>query len=244
LPNLRSAYALNGGLSLTGVPAPRHCSNVIRGAEGFNVGGLPLKLDFAMSLLEQIVVVRHGETVGQSSIRYYGATDIALSGLGADQVATAARAIGEQRFDLVVASPLQRAWQSARIVVPGEPIQLEPGFREIDFGHWEGLTKEEIEATDPSGYAQWQREGIEFDFPGGETRVGFRARVNAGLDRLLTEPVRSMLIVAHKGIVRTVAERLCDAKLSVGQPELGGYVELTRDPSNYEAPWRIARSSF
>ena len=217
---------------------------MIRGAEGFNVGGLPLELDFAVSLLEQIVVVRHGETVGQSSIRYYGATDIALSGLGADQVAIAARAIGEQRFDLVVASPLQRAWQSARIVVPGEPIQLEPGFREIDFGHWEGLTKEEIEATDPSGYAQWQREGIEFDFPGGETRVGFRARVNAGLDRLLTEPVRSMLIVAHKGIVRTLAERLCDAKLSVGQPELGGYVELTRDPSNYEAPWHIARSSF
>jgi broad specificity phosphatase PhoE len=201
-------------------------------------------LDFAVSFLEQIVVVRHGETVGQSSIRYYGATDIALSGLGADQVAAAARAIGEQRFDLVVASPLQRAWQSARIVVPGEPIQLEPGFREIDFGHWEGLTKEEIEATDPSGYAQWRREGIEFDFPGGETRVGFRARVNAGLGRLLAEPVRSMLIVAHKGIVRTVAERLSDAKLPDEQPELGGYVELMRDPSNYDAPWRIARSSF
>lgn len=197
-----------------------------------------------MTTLERIVVLRHGETVGQSSIRYYGATDIALSGLGADQVAAAGRSLGSQRFDLVIASPLQRAWQSARILAPGHGIRLEAGFREIDFGHWEGLTKEEIEAKDPSGYAQWQQEGIEFNFPGGETRVGFRERVNAGLDRSLMQPVRSMLISAHKGIVRTIAERLTEIVLDHHQPELGGFVALERDASSAEKPWTVTRSSF
>lgn len=197
-----------------------------------------------MSKLERIVVLRHGETVGQSSVRYYGATDIALSGFGADQVAATAKVIGNQHYDVVVASPLQRAWQSAHIVAPGKRVRLEAGFREIDFGNWEGLTKEEIEAKDPSGYAQWQREGIAFDFPGGETRNGFRARVNAGLDRTLALPARSMLIAAHKGIVRTVVESLSETKLEPGQPELGGFAELVRDAENPGKPWAVRRSSF
>ncbi len=181
-----------------------------------------------MSSVERVVLLRHGETVGQSSIRFYGATDIALSGLGTDQAATAARAVGHQSFDLVVASPLQRAWRSASIVAPGREIRLEARFREIDFGDWEGLTREEIEARAPELYAEWRERGLEFNFPGGERREDFRARVIEGLERLLALPVASVLIVAHKGTVRTIAEELSDATLGPEEPRLGGLIELTR----------------
>ncbi|MDP6980665.1 MAG: histidine phosphatase family protein [Myxococcota bacterium] len=195
-----------------------------------------------MSSIERIVLVRHGETVGQSSIRYYGATDVALSGLGADQAAAAASAIarvsGSVAFDCVVASPLQRAWRSATIIAPQSRVRLEAGFREIDFGHWEGLTREEIEARDPEAYAQWQREGIEFDFPGGERRNDFRARVVEGLERVMTLPVRSVLLVAHKGIVRTVAERLSGETLGSEHPELGAVYEVARQGA---ADWKLDR---
>ncbi len=190
-----------------------------------------------MSRIERIVLIRHGETVGQSSIRYYGATDIALSGLGADQATAAARAIGPARFDLVVASPLQRAWRTAVIVAPGREIRLEQGFREIDFGRWEGLTREEIEARDPELFAEWQHVGMGFPFPDGERRDLFRARVVAGLDRLLALPVRSMLIVAHKGIVRTIAERLSGKPLAAEHPGLGAVYELVR---TREPDWKLS----
>ena len=36
-------------------------------------------------------------------------------------------------FDLVLTSPLVRAWKSASLVVPGLPIRLEGDLREIDF---------------------------------------------------------------------------------------------------------------
>jgi broad specificity phosphatase PhoE len=192
-----------------------------------------------MSRLERIVLLRHGETVGLSSIRFYGATDIALSGLGADQAAAAARAIGSQTFDLVVASSLQRAWQSASIVAPGQGIRLEAEFREIDFGRWEGLTREEIEARDPALYAEWMEQGLEFDFPGGEQRAAFRNRVLNGLNRLLDMPVASLLIVAHKGTVRTIAEALSQTTIEAGQPELGGFFELTRTA---EHDWKLGQA--
>lgn len=193
-----------------------------------------------MSKIQRIVLVRHGETVGQSSIRYYGATDIALSGLGRDQAARAREVIGERIFDCVVASPLERAWKTASIISPGARIRLEAGFREIDFGYWEGLTREEIEARDPASHAEWQRRGIEYDFPGGERRNDFRARVNAGLDRVLALPVRSVLLVAHKGIVRTAVERLSEADLDTEHPELGDAYELVRAASG---GWSLDRLS-
>ena len=190
-----------------------------------------------MSRLERIVLLRHGETVGRSSVRYYGATDVALSGLGADQAAAAARAIGGQAFDLVVASSLQRAWRSASIVAPGRQIRLEAQFREIDFGRWEGLTRDEIEARDPALFAEWMKQGLAFDFPGGEKREEFSARVLAGLNRLLGFPIASLLIVAHKGTVRTIAEELSGVPIEREQPGLGEFFELTRTA---ETAWKLA----
>lgn len=187
-----------------------------------------------------MVLLRHGETVGRSSIRYYGATDVMLSGLGRDQAAAAAEVLGAQAFDLVVASPLQRSWRSALIVAPGTRIRLEPGFREIDFGRWEGLTREEIEIVDPTLYREWQQRGVSFDFPDGDRREVFRGRVIAGLTGLLALPVSSMLVVAHKGIVRTIVERLTGAPLAPELPELGGLYELTRTE---EPIWKLAELS-
>jgi broad specificity phosphatase PhoE len=191
--------------------------------------------------LERIVLLRHGETVGRSSVRFFGATDVMLSGLGADQVRAAVEVLGRMDFDLVVASPLQRSWRSALIVAPGRKIRLEARFREIDFGRWEGLTREEIEARDPALYAQWQRQGVEFGFPEGDRREDFRARVIAGLSQLMDLPVVSMLIVAHKGIVRTIVEALSDTKLGPEQPPLGGLLELNRTA---EQSWKLSEPSL
>ena len=44
------------------------------------------------SKLQRIVLLRHGETVSRSSVRFFGATDVMLSGLGADQAAAVAEA--------------------------------------------------------------------------------------------------------------------------------------------------------
>ena len=170
----------------------------------------------------RLVLVRHGDTVADSSIRYYGATDVVLSRAGRHQAERAAGLIGDEVFGCVVASPLARAWQTATVLAPRQPICLEEGFREVNFGDWEGLTREEIEDRDPALFARWQRDIPEFDYPGGEARASFRARIEAGLGRLLDLEAESVLVVAHKGVIRTLVERLTGQRPAQGEPELGG----------------------
>jgi broad specificity phosphatase PhoE len=180
-----------------------------------------------MSLLRRIVMVRHGETEGRSSIRFHGSADVPLCDEGREQLRQSARTMGTESFDLVVASPLRRSWEGAAIVSGGAPIRLETDFREIDFGRWEGLTAEEIEASDPTLYQDWQSGVANFDYPGGEPRAEFRARVIRGLESVMTSGAVSVLLVSHRGVICTIGEQLVGQPLSDG-PELGGVVSLSR----------------
>jgi broad specificity phosphatase PhoE len=179
--------------------------------------------------LKRIILVRHGETAGQSSIRYYGVTDVPLSDLGREQVREAKRHVIGEIYQAVWASTLCRSWESAQIVAPGEGVRLDADLREIDFGAWEGLTKEEIAAEDPAGYADWQDAGLGFTFPGGESRGDFRVRVGRAYERIRKSGVESVLVVVHKGVVRTLLELASGFTLPSELPELGGVVHASRD---------------
>ena len=181
-----------------------------------------------MSRLRRIAMVRHGETEGKSSVRFHGSTDVALSREGGAQMRRAASSLGHERFDLVVASPLRRAWESAWIVGRGAPVRLESDFREIHFGRWEGMTREEIQAADPVLFEDWQARKPDFEYPNGERRAEFEKRVTRGLERMRETDAASALLVVHKGVIRALARKLLGEELENGKPDLGGSVRLTR----------------
>src|SRR5260370_9817399 len=68
----------------------------------------------------RLVLVRHGETTGKSSIRYFGRTDVELSELGRAQMRAAASWLpartGATSFAPVFASLLKRPSEGARII--------------------------------------------------------------------------------------------------------------------------------
>jgi len=158
--------------------------------------------------LSRLVLVRHGETVGQSSVRYYGATDVALSDSGRAQMARVRAALVGECFDAVYTSKLQRTLAAARIIVPDLPPRPVAGFNEINFGDWEGLTREEIEARDPDGARRWRTAFAEFTYPGGDAVLQFRSRVVGAFRVLLPEMPERALIVAHKGVIASIVEEL------------------------------------
>ena len=49
----------------------------------------------------------------------------------------------------VYASPLSRAVQTAEAIAGrlGLPVQTHPGLADIDYGHWQGLTPDEVRAV-------------------------------------------------------------------------------------------------
>ena len=182
-----------------------------------------------MAKLRRLVLLRHGETDGESSVRFHGSSDVGLSAEGLAQMRRAASLV-RQAPDLVVASPLRRSWRSAAVAGMGARIRLEPDFREIDFGRWEGLTRQEIQARDPVLYEDWQKRTPGFEYPGGELRGAFRERVQRGLERLLGEDARDALLVLHKGVIRTLVETLTGEALPPDEPALGDAIVLTRNP--------------
>jgi broad specificity phosphatase PhoE len=195
----------------------------------------------------ELVLVRHGETVGQSSIRLYGSTDVALAPEGEAQAAAAGRSLAGRRFDAVYSSPLHRAHRSAELVlhhIPHPPVAIElvEGFREIDFGRWEGWSWAEVEARDPDTLARWSSEGPAFRFPEGEVRREFVARVQAAvgpsIEQQFLSGAENLLAVVHKGVIKAIAARLLDVpftQLEVLALPLGAVRRLRRHADR----WRL-----
>lgn len=173
-----------------------------------------------MSAPRRLVLVRHGETVGHSSIRYYGRTDVALSGLGRRQMRAArewlAARDGASGFAPVFTSPLVRATEAARIIAGRDAaaIPIEE-FAEVDFGLFEGLTAEEIAARYPEEFRRWNANRLapDFVYPEGESRAAFVTRVARGNARMLAlwqdeHAGSNSLMVAHRGVIRAVVRQL------------------------------------
>ncbi|HEY2104436.1 MAG TPA: histidine phosphatase family protein [Candidatus Binataceae bacterium] len=165
-----------------------------------------------------LVLVRHGETEGQSSIRYHGRNDVALDERGRSQMRAAARALEREEFTRVFSSPLSRATEGARIIAGDATAIITIGeFVEIDFGDFEGLTLEEIRRQYPSEFDRWRSQRLDagYQYPGGESGEAFRARVLVGMGRMFElwregrdEFSGTALLVAHRGVIRLILNSL------------------------------------
>ncbi len=166
----------------------------------------------------ELLLVRHGETEGESSIRYHGRNDVPLSELGRAQMRAVAAALASKRFTRVFASTLSRAAEGARLIAgQSAPIVCLEEFAEVDFGLFEGLTAEEIRMRYPDEFERWNRAGLDtsYTYPGGESRAAFRSRVERGLGRMLqmwdegeATGDGPALVVAHRGVIRTIVRFL------------------------------------
>lgn len=187
----------------------------------------------------ELLLVRHGETTGESSIRLNGVTDVPLSELGRRQMAAVRDALAGLSADRLLSSPLRRAVEGAGIVRPAQAADLVvvPAFTEIDFGDWEGLTLGDIERRDPARFREWREGGEAFTFPG-ENRGAFWRRVEAEARRRFTGATGTTVAVLHKGVIKVVWATLLDldreavATLPV---DLGGVFHLVRTSTGWAA---------
>jgi probable phosphoglycerate mutase len=126
-------------------------------------------------------------------------TDVPLTETGVQQAAAAAKRLASAGIGAIVTSPLQRAARTAEEVaaVTGVPVVTDDGFRETDFGVWEGLTFAEVRERWPSEVTRWLADP-EVAPPGGESFVAVSERVTAALHRVLAgREGQTVLIVSH-----------------------------------------------
>jgi len=152
------------------------------------------------------VLLRHGQTPMSVQKRYAGRSDVPLTDTGVRQAAAAAKRLASAGIDVIVTSPLQRAARTAGEVaaVTGAPVLTEDGFRETDFGAWEGLTFAEVRERWPSEVTAWLADPVVAP-PGGESFGQVGERVTAALDRVLAgRQGQTILIVSHVTPIKTL----------------------------------------
>jgi broad specificity phosphatase PhoE len=166
----------------------------------------------------RLILVRHGETAGESSIRYHGRTDVPLSELGRAQMRLAGQTLETRHrakhFARVFSSSLVRASEGARIIAgDSAPLMTIDEFAEVHFGLFEGLTADEIRDRHPNEFARWNADRLapSYTYPEGESRADFTNRVERGLERMLaiwTPRDYDTLLVAHRGVIRAIVRKL------------------------------------
>jgi len=125
----------------------------------------------------RLYFARHGATQLTAEDRFSGASGVDLSEEGRQQVRQLAERLGKETLKAVYCSPLSRTVETAEILA--RPHGLTPitrdGLREISHGHWEGLTRREVEERYPEEYQTWEADPYTFAPQGGESGVSARA---------------------------------------------------------------------
>lgn len=183
----------------------------------------------------RLVLLRHAETAENAAGRFLGRSDPELDEHGVEQARRLASGLEGSPARLVVASPARRALQSAQLLGLREPV-VEPDFREIDFGTWEGLTQPEVAERDPVNFAAFEHGEID-GFPGGETVTAVAERTVAALDRHRAD---SVLVVTHATVVRILVTALLGLPVSQYRARLGrpGHLSWT-ELEQHEQGWRL-----
>ncbi len=167
-----------------------------------------------------LVLLRHGVTAHTVEKRFSGGLASANPGLSDDgraQVRAAAEWLAPlaEKVDAVIASPVRRTLESAEILagILNKSVEVEPGFAEMEFGAWDGMTFSEVAEQHRDGLDEWLG-SLDASPGGGESFREVEQRVLGGLQRLLdAHGGKTVVVVSHVTPIKTLVAHAVDAPL-------------------------------
>ena len=147
-----------------------------------------------------IAVIRHGPTDWNEQKRIQGRADRTLSPAGRERVAGWTVPIEFDHFDWVV-SPLVRAVETAELL--GLTCRAEPLLVEMNWGAWEGKTRDVLIENYGDEFERRVARGLDFRPHGGESPREVRERVRRWLYGVV-ERGQPAGAVCHQGVIRAL----------------------------------------
>lgn len=157
--------------------------------------------------MTRMILVRHGETLLNQQQKYYGSIDCPLTKKGIQQAEKVAEALKDISIDVIVCSTLQRAVNTAKIILgdSNTKIFLDPRLKELDFGLWEGLHYTEVEKKFPVDWEAWGKDWIYTAPTEGESFIQLYHRVIEALEGILHKyRKQTILIAAHHSTLKII----------------------------------------
>src|SRR5512145_2391512 len=144
-----------------------------------------------------ICIIRHGETDWNASGRLQGNEDIELNETGRMQARQLATFLNKDKWDLIVTSPLKRAYETAQIIADTLSVSNIVAFdklKERDYGMASGLL--------PAERKERFADGV---IPGQEEFEHLRQRAMDALTDILDRYMhKNILVVSHGAITNSI----------------------------------------
>ena len=147
-----------------------------------------------------IYLIRHGKTSANEKHLYCGSTDLPLSEAGREELQGVHYDIKNVRF---LTSGMKRTNETLNILFGDIPYEIDPRFREVDFGIFEMHSYEQLKDTPE--YKTWLTGDNEMNIPSkGESGVQMKARVLGAFSEIKEDTC----IITHGGVIAAIMEHL------------------------------------
>ena len=166
--------------------------------------------------MTRLALLRHFPTRWNVEHRFQGQTDIPLTDESRQQLHGLAIP-APWNSARIIASPLSRADETARILARGRAVALDSRLIEIGFGAWEGLHGADLLADPKSGYVNVEDWGWHRRPPGGESPWDVWERVQPVLAEIAAAGTPTLLI-AHRALMRVIMARAWDWNYDSPEP--------------------------
>lgn len=192
----------------------------------------------------KILFVRHGESVDDIENRYGGWADFDLTEKGKKQCVESAEKISQldEKFEIVLSSPLKRTSQAAEIIANKLNIKVEifEYLKERNLnGILTGMKKEEAKKKYPVQFDKHQN----YEYVDASERTDdFKKRVKNAISILLDMKYHSLVAVTHglflktffKEIMNVDIKKIGDGGFALVEEKSGSFNVLKEDGIEYE----------
>ena len=156
----------------------------------------------------RIILIRHGETNWNKEGRFQGQIDIPLNEKGKGQAFKASQYLEEIEFTKAFSSSMKRPYETAKIILKNENLQIEKvdSLVEISHGLWEGKLEEEIKQTWPEMLKNWHEKPESVTMPEGESIKQVSDRAISAWNLICNSQNEDdiTLLVAHDAVNKTL----------------------------------------
>ncbi len=177
----------------------------------------------------KIILVRHGQSIGNLKEIYLGHTDWDLSEEGYRQAEECAENIKDLKIDAIYSSPLIRAMHTAEPHAKrrGLPVNIDKDLIEINIGDWE-CTPVKVLKTYPDFIEGWCKNFGTFKTPNGESIPEAAERMYNAVLRIAKENQgKTVLVTAHAAVIRSFYGKVA----GVSQNELANAIPFPLNTS-------------
>ncbi|RDG33507.1 histidine phosphatase family protein [Oceanispirochaeta sp. M1] len=158
--------------------------------------------------MNEMYLMRHGETEWNREKRYQGQLDSPLTETGRSRTLLQKKRIQTLHFSNVYCSPLGRTRNTLNILSPDtDKINFEDGLKEVSLGILQGKTHNELSSEEAEAQHNFWHNPGSFELEGAESMPVLENRVRTFLDKLENEK-GPILVVTHTVIIKMILKIL------------------------------------